>query len=502
MTRGLGIPKRKMSMNIFEIPDALKHKACSARAAAEYIKTGMLVAASGYTNAGDPKATLKALAEMARQGIVGGISLLTAAQLSPAVEDDLVNSGLICGRTPFSTSRILAKGANESQLDYAEIPLDKVPRLVANRTLGVPDIAVIEVIGISETGEVTLSSSVGITPLLCDIAKKIIVEINTVQPEELYGIHDIYSGANYSGASLEFIEQRKGSHSFRIDVEKICAIVESGEPDEVVRNPEPDKSAENVIEHLQNFLDVNFGPHDLPPVQTGIGTLARAVTQSFYDSKFQDIKFYCGALQADMIDLVLGGKASFLSGGALEITETCRRQLALLGNRRKEHLVLRGMEMSNGAAAVASMNLIAINTGIECDIFGNVNSTHINGSKIVNGIGGGPVFMANAGLSILLMPSVRKNAEISCFVPHTPHVDVNHHSVDVIISDQGVADLRGKDDVHCAKTIIRNCVHPDYRDGLLSYLSAAKKSNPGHHPVDLDSAFSWYRTLRETGSMK
>ena len=198
--------------------------------------------------------------------------------------------------------------------------------------------------------------------------------------------------------------------------------------------------------------------------------------------------------------LLAEGKAKALSGGALTMTPRVRELLQTVDGPLKNRLVLRSMEMCNGAAAARSLGILALNTGIEMDLFGNVNSAHIGGTRLVSGLGGGATFASNAGLSVMLMPSTRKNGQISCFVPNTPHVDIIHHDVDVVISEFGVADLRGKDDVEWARRSTERCTHPDYRRALEQSLEEAL-SGKGHHPMQMGSAYSWHERLQKSGSM-
>ena len=74
---------------------------------------------------------------------------------------------------------------------------------------------------------------------------------------------------------------------------------------------------------------------------------------------------------------------------------------------------------------------------IEADIYGNVNSTHIMGSSIQNGIGGSGDFARNAYISMFLSPSTAKSGAISCIVPMVSHVDHTEHDVHVIVTEQG-----------------------------------------------------------------
>lgn len=485
---------------MFDVPAGLRDKVCSAWDAAGMIPDGAVVAASGYTAAGDPKATLLALAGRGREGDIHAVDLITAAQLSQQVENSLAEAGILRRRAPFTTARSVRQLANRQELHYVEVPMSKMPRLVSAGAFGIPDVAVVEALDLDVSGRLLLTASVGITPLLCRMARHIIVEINTAQPEELEGVHDICGAPEHGGLTLRRVNERLGEARVQIDPEKIIAIVFSDRPDEEAAAAETGSVEAAVCRRLQEFLEYCCAGTALPPIQTGIGGLSQAILHSFWDSRYRDLEFFCGALQAEMIDLLAAGKAQYLSGGAIVTGAECRRKLKAFGPELKKHVVLRGMEVCNGAAAAAGLGILALNTGVEADMFGNVNSSHACGGSVVNGIGGGAAFAANSALSILLMPSVRKGGRISSFVPCTPHVDIVHHDIDVVISEQGIADLRGKDDMECAGLIIENCVHPAYQDALRRELAAAKKGG-GHHPVRLGEAFSWHERLRSKGSM-
>ena len=122
-----------------------------------------------------------------------------------------------------------------------------------------------------------------------------------------------------------------------------------------------------------------------------------------------------------------------------------------------------------------------ISTAIEADIYGNVNSTHVAGTKMMNGIGGSGDFTRNAYISIFSCPSVAKEGKISAIVPMVSHHDHTEHDVNIIITEQGIADLRGKSPEERAKVIIENCAHPDYKQLLWDYLKIAKNGHVSHN---------------------
>ena len=143
-----------------------------------------------------------------------------------------------------------------------------------------------------------------------------------------------------------------------------------------------------------------------------------------------------------------------------------------------------------------------MNTALEVDIYGNINSTHVAGSKMMNGIGGSGDFARNAYLTIFYTPSVAKGGKISSVVPMCSHIDHTEHDVDIIITEQGIADLRGLEPRSRALEIINKCSHPDYRPILLDYyeraLAATNKANTPHL---IDEALSFHSRFLATGDM-
>ena len=166
----------------------------------------------------------------------------------------------------------------------------------------------------------------------------------------------------------------------------------------------------------------------------------------------------------------------------------------------RERLVIRPQEIANNPELVRRLGLISMNTPIECDLYGNVNSTHIMGNKMMNGIGGSGDFARNAGLTIFATASVAKAGAISCIVPMCSHIDHTEHDVQVIVTEQGLADLRWKSPRQRAELIVERCAHPQYRPLLREYLKDAAKYG-GHTPHNLQQALSWHTRYLDTGTM-
>ena len=169
----------------------------------------------------------------------------------------------------------------------------------------------------------------------------------------------------------------------------------------------------------------------------------------------------------------------------------------------RERIILRPQEISNHPEIARRLGVIATNAMIEADIYGNVNSTHIMGTRMMNGIGGSGDFARNGYLSIFMSPSTAKDGKISTIVPMVSHVDHTEHDVKVIVTEQGLADLRGLSPRQRAKAIIENCAHPDFKPMLLDYFERACASGRGMHtPHLLQEALSWHEQFEQTGTMR
>ena len=169
----------------------------------------------------------------------------------------------------------------------------------------------------------------------------------------------------------------------------------------------------------------------------------------------------------------------------------------------RDRIILRPQEISNHPEVIRRLGCLAMNGMIEADIYGNVNSTHVMGSSIMNGIGGSGDFARNAFVSFFLTPSTAKGGAISCIVPMASHVDHTEHDVHVIVTEQGLADLRGLPPRRRAQEIIDRCAHPDYRPALQDYLDRATAGAGGQHtPHLLDEALSWHVRYLRDGTMR
>ncbi|MDA3950837.1 MAG: hypothetical protein PF508_16645 [Spirochaeta sp.] len=477
----------------------------TAAEAAAAIRNGMTVAMSGYAMAGYPKAVVNALVERKRRGEELSFALVTGAN-APWLDETLGTAELLTARAPMIADRTLAAQSNAGTLRYVEQQMSRMARLLRRGSFGKIDVAVVEALGFDGDGNLIPTSSVGMTHHLMETAETIIVEINRAQPDRLRGLHDVHiplPPPDTQPIPLTRVDQRIGTTALPVDREKIACIVETEIPERMGTEPKGTALTRKIADHLFDFLEGEYRHRrgNLPPIQTGFGSIANSIADAFHDAPFRDLQFFCGGVTEPVMELLAAGKATALSMGGLGMSERVEEILAGIPDIERR-LVIRNGDITNNAEVIGRLGLLALNTAIEIDIYGNVNSSHIAGSRVVNGIGGGAGFAQNAGLSVILIPSTAKNGAISNIVPMVSHQDIGEHDIDVVVTEHGVADLRGLDDGARAEVIIGNCASAEYREQLSSYLGSARQQCGGHHPQLPSEAFDWYRRLKEEGSMR
>ncbi len=488
----------------------LLNKVMEADRAAELIKPNMVIATSGFTPAGYPKAVPLALAKrVEKTGEEMKLTLITGASVGDELDGALSRVGAIAKRYPYQTNKDLRKGINSGSIRYQDMHLSHVPQMMNYGFFGKVDVAIVEAIAITEEGGIVPSTSVGISPQAVKNADMVIVEVNTNQPLALEGVHDIYMTENpphRDPIPLKHPGDRIGKPYIECDPAKIAAIVHSDISDKVRPLGAIDDNSKMISQHIISFLEneVECGrlPKNLLPLQSGVGSVANAVLGGLVDSKFENLTCYTEVIQDSMFDLIDAGKVTVASGTSFTPSEAGLEKL--LGNLEhySKHCVLRPMEISNNPSIARQLGVIAMNTAIEVDIYGHVNSTNVMGSKMMNGLGGSGDFTRNAYISIYTTVSTAKGGLVSSIVPMVSHVDHTEHDVQVVVTEQGIADLRGLNPRERARAIIENCAHPDYKKMLMEYLTRAEAEVGGHQPHIIGEALSWHDRFIKTGSMK
>lgn len=485
----------------------LRKKIVSADEAASLVKDGMVVGMSGFTRAGDAKLVPHAIAKRAKIHPFK-ISLITGASLGHDTDKILSEAGVLARRMPFQVDTALRAAINRGEVMFIDEHLSEVVEQLRGHQLQPVNVAVIEAMMVHEDGSIVPTTSVGNSASFAIAADKIIVELNTSVNPAMEGIHDIYiptARPNRQPVEVLHPDTRIGTTAIKVDKNKIAAIVISDVPDSPSLILPADDATNAIARHLTEFFEseVKKGRLDrtLKPIQAGIGTIANAVLTGFVDSPFHNLQMYSEVLQDSTFELFDAGKLDFASASSITLSEACAARVFPNIERYKDRLILRPQEISNLPEIIRRLGIIAINTALEFDIYGNVNSTHVGGTHMMNGIGGSGDFARNAFISVFITKSVAKDGKISSVVPMVAHVDHTEHDVDVLVTELGYADLRGLAPRERVPVIIENCCHPQYRDILRDYFERAKKQVGGQTPHILSEAFALHEKLRKTGSM-
>lgn len=487
----------------------------SAEEAAALINSGTRIGMSGFTGSGYPKAVPLALARRIADANLRGqkfqVSIFTGASTGPELDGALAMAGGIHLRLPYQSDPETRKRINAGEMDYMDIHLSHVAQYVEYGFLGKMDWALIEVTAILEDGRLVPSSSVGNNKTWVEQAEKVIVEVNAWQPAELEGMHDIYYGLEppprRQPIPLVRVNQRIGTTYLELPPEKIVGVVLTDAPDRNSAFKKPDEATQKIADHILDFLawEVQKGriPASLLPIQSGVGNLANAVLFGLEKAQFENLTSYTEVIQDGMIRLLECGKLTAASATAFSLSPEMLTKVNAEMASYRNRIVLRPQEISNHPEIIRRLGVIAMNGMIEADIYGNVNSTHVIGSRIQNGIGGSGDFARNGYLSIFMAPSVAQKGVISTIVPMVSHVDHTEHDVGVIVTEQGLADLRGLSPRQRADLVIERCAHPDYRPVLRDYLQRAEKLSFGKHtPHLLSESLGWHNRYLRCGRMQ
>lgn len=480
----------------------------SADEAAKLIEDGMVIGVSGFTPADDPKAVPAALAERVKCGEKIKIDVIAGGALG-VMDRDLSSVGALGKRLAFTHNTEVRKRINAGEVSFMDMHLSLLSQYISYKYLPKIDYSIVEVLAIDENGDLIPSIAVGSTDVIVENSEKVIVEIAMKKSLKLEGMHDIYHPQDppYRKEIPVYMPgDRVGSRTIKCGWDKIKAVVLSEYDDMPHKMTATDdiskKIADNVLNFLLNEQRAGRLPEKLPPIQSGLGNVANAMLKCLKDSELAGLTAYTEVIQDGMLELIDSGKMDFASACCLTLSEAGYEHFYNNIDFYRDKILLRSLEISNNPEVIRRLGVISVNTALETDIYGNVNSTHIMGKRIVNGIGGAGDFSRASRLSIFTTPSTTKEGRISCIVPMCSHIDQTEHDVDVIVTEYGVADLRGLSPKERAVRIINNCVHPEYREKLKDYFSRAVMESACQTPHILKEALSWHVAYEEKGTMK
>ncbi|EIM05428.1 succinate CoA transferase [Planococcus antarcticus DSM 14505] len=484
----------------------LQDRVTTPEEAASWIQDGMTLGLSGFTRAGDVKAVPFALVKRAENESFK-VNVFTGASLGSDIDRLFAEAGIVNKRLPFQAEPAMRKKINEGEMLFVDHHLSHTAEWIRTGVTEPIDFAIVEALSITADGMIIPTTSVGNSAVFAKHAKNIIVEINLSQPELFEGLHDIYDTGKQGERSpipLTAVDQRIGTIGIPIDMEKVRGIVFTEQLDSPSTIVPPDEDTEIMAGHLLEFLrsEIRAGrlTESLAPLQSGIGSVANAVLHGMVDSEFKDLEVYSEVLQDAVFDLMDAGKVNFASCCSITLSEPKMKQVFGEFENYRNKIIMRPQEISNHPEIIRRLGLISINTALEFDMYGNVNSTHVSGTKMMNGIGGSGDFARNARLAIFVTKSIAKGGNISSVVPFVSHVDHTEHDVDVVVTEQGYADLRGLAPRERVEVILANCVHPTYHAQLREYYDEAL-TRGGQTPHVLEKAFSWHADLAKNGTM-
>ncbi len=483
----------------------------TAQEAAEMIENGSTIGFSGFTAPGTPKFVPEAIAAKAEKEHAEGrpykVNIFTGASTSDHADGALSRANAINMRAPYQNVPDLRKRINAHDCHYFDRHLSEMAQEVRYGFYGKIDYAIIEAAHITPDGEVILGTGIGNVPTYAHLADKIIIELNEMLPESLYGMHDVVllqDPPYRREIPIYHANDRIGSPVLKIDPRKVVGIVKTSSYDGVKPFTAPDEVSKQIGANVVRFLVSEYVNGRLPkeflPLQSGVGNVANAVLYDLGESKeLPPFMMYTEVIQDAVLELLKKGKCTFASTCSMTFADKTEESLFSDIKYFHDKILMRPAEISNNPEVIRRLGVIAMNTALEADIFGSVNSTHVLGTRMMNGIGGSGDFTRNAYISIFSCPSITKGGMISNIVPMVAHPDHSEHSVDIIVTDQGIADLRHKDPVERAYEIINNCAHPMYRELLLDYLKLGKG---GQTPHTLQAAFEFHNAFNESGDMR
>ncbi|HYM41002.1 MAG TPA: acetyl-CoA hydrolase/transferase C-terminal domain-containing protein [Thermoplasmata archaeon] len=429
-----------------------------------------------------------ALGRAAASGRGFNLTLLTGGATTERFERAIAPVG-IRRRFPY-LSGPARKGVNDGRVEFFDPRIGEVPEFVRRGifTGGKPiDVSVIEATAIGERGHVIPSLSLDALPAFVEASRHVIIEVNERKPD-LTGLHDVYRVRPGVPIPIRGVRDRVGTPYVTVPPSKIAAIVITDRKEEASAAYSGTVPADRQIaDAVAGFLEADLKSGDAGrfALQLGAGPLAAALLDAL---PFRDLDIWTEGIPARWAEAVgdrvrgISTTAMYLLPGDEGVLDEVFARIEAVRKR----IVLRPYDVSNSLEVIARLNLITVQQALEVDLFGGANTSHI-GSAIHNGVGGSPDFDRAARLVVVAMPSTAGGGRFSRIVPFASSPDIPRQDVDVLITDQGCADLRGKSARERAEAIIDRCSHPAFRDRLWEYYRVARAKG-GHLPIDWEAA--------------
>jgi 4-hydroxybutyrate CoA-transferase len=329
----------------------------------------------------------------------------------------------------------------EGRADYVPVFFSEIPRLFREGVLPV-DVALIQVSPPDEQGYCSFGLSVDYSEAAAEVAKLVIAEVNFNCPR---------------------------THGSSIHLSQLSYVVESNDPS-IELKPQPPSAVDIEIgKHVASLIP------DRANLQVGIGALPDAVLAQLGGKR--DLGVHTEMMGDGLVDLyhegVVTNAYNNLNPGKFVAT-------FLLGTSKLYRFVddnplinMQPVDYTNGIRIAGQVErLMSINSALEVDLMGQVVADTL-GHKQYSGVGGQVDFVRAAsaspgGKAIIALPSTAKGNSISKIVATiTPGsaVTTSRNDVHFVVTEYGIADLRGKSLRERADALIA-VAHPDFREQL------------------------------------
>ncbi|MCM1397606.1 MAG: acetyl-CoA hydrolase, partial [Candidatus Amulumruptor caecigallinarius] len=368
----------------------------TAREAASVIKNGDNIGLSGFTACGTPKAVTEALAEIAAEAHDNGqqfkVNVFTGASTNDHVDGALGRAKAIDKRSPYQSTPDSRKGINAHDINYFDLHLSEMAQKLRYGFYGPMNVGIIEAADVTPSGEVLLGTGVGMSPTVAMMAEKVIIELNDQINPGMRGIHDLYlplDPPNRREIPIYRASDRIGTPILHIDPAKIVGVVKTSAKDGAKSFSAPDDTTEHIAANVCDFLahDLKAGriPASFLPLQSGVGNVANAVLFGLESNpEIPAFDMYTEVIQDAVVRLMESGKCRFASSCSMSFSDETMDHVFANMDFFHDRIVLRPGEISNSPEVVRRLGVISMNTALEADIFGNVNSTHVTGTKMMN----------------------------------------------------------------------------------------------------------------------
>lgn len=422
-----------------------RSKLVTAAEAATRVRDGDTVLVASAV--GEPPALLQALA--ARRGELNDVTLSQLLPLSPQAYMDLDSAPHIRHRSLFLSAAVRA-GFKAGWADLVPCHFSEIPRLV-RRGEQRCEVVMSMASPMDAHGYLSISLSPDFTMAAIERTRDLVLEVNPNVPYAFGNCH--------------------------VHISQVSALIETDTPLREVGLPKINDVQKTIGAYAAELV------HDGDTLQIGYGSIPDAVVMQLTGKK--DLGIHTEMIGDGLISLleagaVTGRRKNFMPGKIVATFGMGTRRLYDAMDRNPM-LEMHPVDFTNDPAiAGQNDNLVAINATLQVDLFGQCGSESL-GPNPYSGTGGQTDFIraanrSNGGRGIIVLPSTAKDDTISRIVPTlTPGtiVSTSKNDVNYVVSEYGIAQLRGKSLRERARALIA-IAHPAFRDELTA---AARQLN-------------------------